>query len=56
MSYEEAPLDVRRPGQEDNWLHMSVGTFSVLEWILKGVLPLLLLGWYIYLWLRRRGR
>ncbi len=56
MSYGEAPLDVRRPNTTDNRVFMSVETYSVLEWILKGVIPLLLFGLYVYLWLRRRGR
>lgn len=56
MSYGEAPLDVRRPKTTDNHVYMSVATFSVFEWILRGGIPLILVGLYIYLWLRRRGR
>lgn len=56
MSYGKAPLDVRRPATTDNKVFMSVGTYSVLEFMIRWIFPFLLIGIYFYLWLRRRGR
>lgn len=56
MSYGKAPLDVRRPKTTDNKVFMSVPAFTVWEVIIRWILPLLFVGLYIYLWLRRRGR
>lgn len=56
LSYGNVPIDVRRPDTTDNNINMSLPTFTVISWLLRIGLPLVLLGLYIFLWLRRRGR
>ena len=56
MSYGKAPLDVRRPRTTDDRVFMSVPVFAIWKVIIRWGLPLLLIGLYFYLWLRRKGR
>lgn len=56
MTDNQVPVDVRRPKTTDNDVRMSMSSFGVVSWTLRGFVPLLVLGLYIYLWMRRRGR
>lgn len=56
MTDNQVPVDIRRPKTMDNDVKMSMSAFFVVSWFLRGFIPLLVLGLYVYLWLRRRGR
>lgn len=56
LSYGEVPIDIRRPSEIDNRVFMSVSTCAVIKCLFRIVLPLFILGMYLFLWLRRRGR
>lgn len=57
LSNNEAPVDVRRPRPSDDEIYITSSSgVSVLKWSLVLVLPLLLLGWGVLIWIRRKGR
>lgn len=56
LSYGEVPIDIRRPSEIDNRVFMSVSTCAMIKYLFRIVLPLFILGMYLFLWLRRRGR
>lgn len=56
LSYGKVPIDVRRPDTTDNKMFITLGWYKVLVWMLHGILPVLILLGYVFLWLRRRSR
>ncbi|MEN6618021.1 MAG: Gldg family protein [Rikenellaceae bacterium] len=56
MSNDEVPIDVRRPATTDTKLHIGVSGMTITRWLLIGVLPILMAMFYIFIWIRRRGR
>lgn len=56
MSDGQAPVDVRRPPLPDDGISLSSDAMRVWKVIFTWGLPLLLLGIYFVVWLRRRGR
>lgn len=57
LSDYEAPVDVRRPRPTDDKIYITSSTGSgVVKWSLVLVLPLLLLGGGVLIWMRRRSR
>jgi ABC-2 type transport system permease protein len=56
MSDNEVPIDVRRPEPPDNKFVVTGNNVKASKYLLMGLLPLLLLGCCLFIWLRRRGR
>ncbi|MCR9011015.1 Gldg family protein [Gabonibacter chumensis] len=56
LSDGEVPIDVRRPASIDNRISTTEGGAEVLDYMLMGVFPGLLLLLYLFIWIRRRGR
>ena len=56
LSDNEAPVDIRRPEPPDTRLNLKMPGAKTSRLILKWIFPLLLLGGYLWLWIRRRGR
>ena len=56
MSDNEVPIDVRRPALPDNKVYVEKNGSKVIKWSSMIVLPLLLAGIGIFLWIRRKGR
>lgn len=55
LSEGAVPIDVRRPGGVDNKIFMSVSCFKGIVAMFHWIIPILLLGLYLFLWFRRRG-
>lgn len=56
LSEGVVPIDVRRPSGIDNKIFMSVPFYKGLVVMFHWIIPILLLGLYLFLWFRRRGR
>ena len=56
LSYNEAPIDVRRPGSSDNKIHLSRKSMPAIKAVFLGVIPTILLLWGIIIWVRRKQR
>lgn len=56
LSDGEVPIDVRRPASIDNKISTTEGGAEVLNYMLMGIFPGLLLLLYLFIWIRRRGR
>ena len=56
LSNGEAPINVTRPASIDRKLYVSASGAEVLQYMLIGVFPGLLLLLYLFMWIRRRGR
>lgn len=56
LSNGEAPINITRPPSIDRKLFVSGGGAEVLQYMLIGGFPGLLLFLYLFIWLRRRGR
>ena len=56
LSDNEVPIDVRRPMPPDRELYLGRVGFDIIKWLLVLVLPALIVGSAILLWLRRKGR
>lgn len=56
MSYDEVPVDVRRPQPVDTALNLIKEELTVWEYILHWSFPVILLLAYVLIWLRRRNR
>lgn len=56
MSYDEVPVDVRRPQPKDTKFNLVKEELTVWEYILHWSFPILLLLAYLLIWLRRRNR
>lgn len=56
MSYDEVPVDVRRPEPKDTSFNLVKEELTIWEYILHWTFPILLLLIYIIIWLRRRNR
>lgn len=55
LSDGKVPIDVRRPTSVDNKIFMSVSVFKGLSALFSWILPVLLLGIYLFQWFRRRS-
>lgn len=56
LSEGEAPIDVRRPMGTDNRVFLSEGAYQISRRVIKWGIPVLMVGFAILLWIRRRGR
>lgn len=56
LSNNELPVDVRRPSTTDNRVDIGRYGFYVMNWGFKWIIPLLLAGAGIVLWIRRRSK
>ena len=56
MSDNEVPIDVRRPPMPDDTLYIGTVGADVLKWTLMVILPVLMVGFAIVSWFRRKGR
>lgn len=56
LSYNEMPIDARRPESTDTQVFINRAGFNVINVGFVYVLPLLFFGAGIFLWIRRRGR
>ena len=56
MSDNEVPIDVRRPPMPDDTLYIGTVGADVLKWALMVILPVLMVGFAIVSWFRRKGR
>lgn len=56
LSDNEAPVDIRRPVPPDTRLNLKMPGAKTSRTILKWCFPLCLLGLYLFVWIRRRGR
>lgn len=56
LSDEEVPIDVRRPEMPDDAVFIGEAAMGVFKIIFKWILPIGLLFFTIFLWVRRRGR
>ena len=56
LSDGEVPIDMRRPVPTDNKLKVSRQGVTFINILFLGGLPGILLLWYLFIWLRRRGR
>lgn len=56
LSDNEMPVDVRRPAFRDTEVFIDRAGYDILHAGFLYVLPLLLFGICMFLWIRRRGR
>ena len=56
LSYNEMPVDTRRPQSTDTVVHVNRLGYNILFGGIQILFPLLFLGAGVFLWLRRRGR
>lgn len=56
MSYNKAPIDVRRPRAKDNSVCLSVRGYSVIRWGIRWGIPVLVVLGGIFMWVRRKSR
>lgn len=56
LSYNEIPIDARRPQTTDTRVFINRIGYNMIEIGFVYILPLLLFGTGLFLWLRRRGR
>lgn len=56
LSYNEMPIDARRPGSTDDFVYLNRTGYNVIRVGFTYILPLLFLGAGVFLWFRRRGR
>jgi len=56
MSYEEVPVDVRRPEPVDTSFNIIKEELTIWEYILHWSFPIILILLYFFIWLRRRNR
>jgi ABC-2 type transport system permease protein len=56
MSDEEVPIDVRRPTPPDRYIRLNLTGMEIWRIVFMGVIPLILILFSIYTWIRRRGK
>ncbi|WP_065218514.1 MULTISPECIES: Gldg family protein [Butyricimonas] len=56
LTNNEMPFDVRRPGTQDFKVHLNLSGAGRISTIFTKILPLLILGLAVVVWLRRRSR
>ena len=56
LSDNEVPIDVRRPPMPDRDIYIGGTGAGIMKWSLVLVLPVLLVGCGILIWVRRKGR
>ena len=56
LSYNEMPIDARRPSTTDTQVFINRAGFNMINIGFVYVLPLLFFGAGLFLWIRRRGR
>lgn len=56
MSYNKAPIDVRRPRATDKRVCLSAGGYSVIRWSIRWGIPVLVVLGGIFVWVRRKSR
>ena len=56
LSDEEVPIDVRRPPLPDDEVYIGETAMEVFKIIFKWILPIGLLIFTIFMWIRRRGK
>lgn len=52
----EVPIDMRRPRDTDDRFYAGITGEKVIKWTFMLIIPLLLAGFGIFTWLRRKGR
>ena len=56
LSDNEVPIDVRRPAMPDDDIYVGSTGAGVIKWSFMLVLPVLLVGCGVLIWVRRKGR
>lgn len=56
LSNNQMPVDIRRESPTDNRVYIGRIGFNIMNWGFKGIIPLLLAGVGIMLWIRRRSK
>lgn len=56
LSNNEAPFDTRRPKSIDNQIKINLAEYYYFKMLLQWIIPSLMLGFAIIIWIRRRNR
>ena len=56
FSDNEVPIDVRRPALPDDKVYVSQPGTKMIKWSFMLLIPLILAGGGVFIWIRRKGR
>ena len=56
FSDNEVPIDVRRPALPDNKVYVAQTGAKMIKWSFMLLIPLILAGGGVFIWIRRKGR
>ena len=56
FSDNEVPIDVRRPALPDDKVYVSQSGTKMIKWSFMLLIPLILAGGGVFIWIRRKGR